>query len=96
MNHLHVALCSVRADRIHTYTSVTLSHARQGVRLTTDLVAGQYAAPTYANYGDGYCSDSTLLGSNSNPTDFFTSLLSKEYVSQVMLAPHVSLLHPVT
>ena len=52
--------------------------------------AGQYAAPTYTNYGDGYCTDSSLLGSGSNPTAFFTTLLGKEYVSQVMLAPHVS------
>lgn len=51
--------------------------------------SGQYAAPTYTNYGDGYCTNSSLLGSGSNPTDFFTTLLSKEYVSQVMLAPHV-------
>ena len=57
------------------------------------LCAGQYAAPTYTNYGDGYCTDSTELGSNSDPTAFFTTLLGKEYLSQVMLAPHVSITH---
>ncbi|KAL0029335.1 hypothetical protein WJX77_000152 [Trebouxia sp. C0004] len=51
--------------------------------------SGQYAAPTYTNYGDGYCTNSSLLGSGSNPTQFFTTLLNKKYVSQVMLAPHV-------
>ena len=51
----------------------------------------QYAAPTYTNYGDGFCTDATQLGGNSNPTDFFVKLLSKEYLKQVILAPHVSL-----
>ncbi len=54
-------------------------------------VAGQITAPIYANYGDGYCTDSSLLGSSlSNPTAFFTTLLNKAYLNQVVIAPHVS------
>ncbi|KAL3145645.1 hypothetical protein ABBQ32_003186 [Trebouxia sp. C0010 RCD-2024] len=51
--------------------------------------SGQYAAPTYTNYGDGFCTDSTQLGGNSNPAQFFVSLLGKKYLSQTILAPHV-------
>lgn len=51
---------------------------------------GQITAPIYANYGDGYCTDATLLGSSlSNPTAFFTTLLNKDYLNQVVIAPHV-------
>lgn len=54
-------------------------------------MAGQITAPIYANYGDGYCTDSSLLGtSSSNPTAFFTTLLNKAYLNQVVIAPHVS------
>ena len=56
-------------------------------------VAGQDTAPVYANYGDGYCTDSSVLGSLSDPTAFFTTLLNKAYLSQVVIAPHVSHLH---
>ncbi|KAL0047433.1 hypothetical protein WJX82_003298 [Trebouxia sp. C0006] len=51
---------------------------------------GQITAPIYANYGDGYCTDPSLLGSSlSNPTAFFTTLLNKAYLNQVVIAPHV-------
>ena len=56
------------------------------------MCAGQASAPIYANYGDGYSTDSTLMGSGSTPTAFFTTLLNKAYLNQVVIAPHVRLI----
>lgn len=44
-----------------------------------------------ANWGDGFATDSDLLSQNglSNPTAFFDALLSKPYVDQVVISPHV-------
>ena len=50
---------------------------------------GQAGAPVYANYGDGFATDTSLMGSGSTPTAFFTALLQKEYLNQVVIAPHV-------
>lgn len=52
--------------------------------------AGQASAPVYANYGDGFATDTSLMGSGSTPTAFFTTLLTKAYLNQVVIAPHVS------
>ena len=52
--------------------------------------AGQITAPIFANYGDGYATDSSLVAGLSSPAAFFTTLLNKAYLNQVVIAPHVS------
>ena len=44
-----------------------------------------------ANWGDGFATDSTLISQYglSDPNPFFTALLSKPYVNQVVISPHV-------
>jgi hypothetical protein len=49
---------------------------------------GQYLAPVNANFGDGFSTDPAVAGS-STPVNFFTTLLTKPYLNQVALAPHV-------
>lgn len=43
------------------------------------------------NWGDGFCTNPTLIVQNglSDPTRFFTTLLSKPYLNQVVISPHV-------
>ena len=42
-----------------------------------------------ANWGDGFATNPNLLGSLSNPKSFFDTLLTKPYVNQVVISPHV-------
>ena len=43
------------------------------------------------NWGDGFCTDPTLIRQDglSDPTRFFKTLLSKPYLNQVVISPHV-------
>lgn len=43
------------------------------------------------NWGDGFCTNSALIQQNglSDPTRFFTTLLNKPYLNQVVISPHV-------
>ncbi|MBA2727273.1 MAG: cellulase family glycosylhydrolase [Parachlamydiaceae bacterium] len=44
-----------------------------------------------ANWGDGFATDPTLISANglSNPKSFFDTLLTKPYLNQVVISPHV-------
>jgi Cellulase (glycosyl hydrolase family 5) len=44
-----------------------------------------------ANWGDGFVTDATLISQNglSDPNPFFQTLLTKPYVNQVVISPHV-------
>lgn len=55
------------------------------------LIEGCGQANLAKNWGDGICTDESLVSSLglSDPNPFFTSLLQKPYVSQVVAAPHV-------
>lgn len=48
------------------------------------------SAPIFANYGDGFATDPSLVAGLSDPSAFFKTLLNKEYLNQVVIAPHVS------
>jgi hypothetical protein len=43
------------------------------------------------NWGDGFCTNQALIQQNglSDPTRFFTTLLNKPYLNQVVISPHV-------
>ncbi|HSW86842.1 MAG TPA: cellulase family glycosylhydrolase [Rhabdochlamydiaceae bacterium] len=43
------------------------------------------------NWGDGFCTDPTLIMQNglSDPNRFFQTLLTKPYLNQVVISPHV-------
>ncbi len=53
------------------------------------LLAGQVGSPIFANYGDGFATDSGLPSGYSTPILFFNALLAKPYLQQVVLAPHL-------
>eukprot|EP00891_Asterochloris_glomerata_P000143 jgi/Astpho2/143/fgenesh1_pg.00004_%23_47_t len=50
---------------------------------------GQVGSPIFANYGDGFATDSGLPSGYSTPILFFNALLAKPYLQQVVLAPHL-------
>ncbi|HSX37466.1 MAG TPA: cellulase family glycosylhydrolase, partial [Chlamydiales bacterium] len=43
------------------------------------------------NWGDGFCTDAALISANglSDPTLFFSALMHKPYLNQVVISPHV-------
>ena len=70
--------------------SVKQRNARTEKQKKGFVGAGQATAPIFANYGDGYATDTSLTAGLSSPVAFFTALLNKAYLNQVVIAPHVS------
>lgn len=55
------------------------------------MVEGTGQSGINANWGDGFATNKTLISQSglSDPNGFFTSVLSKPYVNQVVVSPHV-------
>jgi hypothetical protein len=55
------------------------------------IIEGAGQGPLGKNWGDGTCTDPAIIAARglSDPNPFFTELLQKPYLSQVVIAPHV-------
>lgn len=53
------------------------------------LVEGTGQQGLAKNWGDGLAADPALLGGLSDPNPFFQALLTRPYLEQVVMAPHV-------
>ncbi len=55
------------------------------------LVEGCGQGPLGKNWGDGIATDSQIISSRglSDPNPFFSALLQKPYLNQIIIGPHV-------